>query len=132
MSINNGAILKGATLGITGGTSESLIGLSDSDGKTRVFYDGTDYLSRSEIDFTTRAPKVNLNSPDGYTQPRSAIILKTPKVLSNGLRTVGTVRIEFSTSIETTSAEKDEMLNDAAQLLISTEFSSFWKNQSQS
>jgi len=129
MSIKTSSISKGATLAITGGTSEALTGLSDGNGKTSTFYNGSDYLTRQEIDFITRAPKVNVNSPDGYTQARSSIVLRVPKILANGQRTVSTIRIEFSSSIENTSAEKDDMLNDAAQLLIDAGFSDFWKNQ---
>lgn len=88
----------------------------------------TNYLTKRTYEFTTRDAKPSPNAPNGYTQQRASVVLKAPFILDNGKRTVNTVRIEFSTDIELTTAEKTDLLLQASQLLGDTDFSGFWTN----
>jgi hypothetical protein len=57
-------------------------------------------------------------------------MIKVPRTLASGVRSVDTIYIQLSTGIETTDAEKQQMLVTAAKSLTDSETSDFWKGQS--
>ncbi len=130
MSISTASVLKDGTLSATGGTASALTTLGESLSEHKAYVDGPDFLTRSDISFTVKAPKVSSGAPNGYTQHRSICLIKTPLVLDNGNTTVNTVKIEFSTDVETTDAEKETLRVYAAQLLFDSDFDDFWKHGS--
>lgn len=86
----------------------------------------TNFLTKRNFDFTTKEPKVSSTAPNGYTQQRATFVLKAPYILTNGNRTVNTIRIEFACDIELTVAEKYELLLEASQVLGDLDFQGFW------
>lgn len=130
MSIAGSSILKDGTIATTGGTASALTSLGDSLTEHKAYLDGTDFLSRSEVSFSVKSPKVSVSAPNGYTQQRCVAIIKTPLVLDNGNTTINTFKIEFSSDVETTDAEKETLRVFAGQLIADSDFDDFWKHGS--
>jgi len=130
MTIANGSILKDGTISVTGGTATDLSSLGNTLNQHHAYFDGTDYLTRSMAEFSIKQPKVSANAPNGYTQARSIMVIKSPLALDNGNTTFNSISINFACDVETTQAEKRTMLGLAAQMLSDSDFSDFWENQS--
>jgi len=131
MAINGGAILLDGTVSATGGTSTTLLSKGEN-GETHkvLFNDGSAFVSQKTFEFSVKEPRVSASAPSGYTQARSSVILKFPKILADGSRTVNTLRLELSTDINTTDAERLTMRSAGAQLLVDSDITSFWNAQS--
>lgn len=132
MPISNASIPVGATLAPSGGTATNLVvvGRSLSDAATFVGTTGVTQLTRTAIDFSVKQPKVNAGSPGGFTQGRSIVKITSPKVLANLKRTLNSIKIELSFDPETTDAEVTALKTQAALLLVDSDFTDFWLNQS--
>jgi len=130
MSLEAGAILVGGTTSTTGGTSTSFVTKGESLGvKNLVLDDGSEFLSSTQVQFSSKDPNVSTGAPNGYTQQRSSVKVLVPLLLDNGNRTFNTVTIELAYDVETTSAEKDSLISMGVQLLNDSDFSDFWKQQ---
>jgi len=130
MSLNNASILSGATLSFTGGSSLDFATLGPREnGNVLYATDDSDIRTRREIICKAVLASANPDKPNGYTQSRSAITLKVPKVLTNGSITVNTVRIEVATDVETSETEKLTLRDLAVQVLSDSDFTEFWNNQ---
>jgi hypothetical protein len=70
---------------------------------------------------------VSDSAPGGYTQQRATMLLKKPKVLANGNRTVNTARYELAYDPETTNAEIEEMVETSAQCIGTSAFLPFYQ-----
>lgn len=134
MGIQTATLLEGATVSATGGTVRTLAPISASSGQATMFVDSdTSLVSRRTIVATVKQPKrvAGANSEGvQFTQARSRIVVRYPKVLANGYVTINSVTIEVSTDVETTAAERHELRNVGAQLLFDADFTSFWDNLS--
>jgi len=131
MAINGGAILLDGTVSATGGTSTTLLSKGENGETHKVMLnDGAAFVSQKTLDFSVKEPRVSNSSPSGYTQARSIVVLKFPKILADGSRTVNTLRLECSSDINTTDAERLTMRSAAAQLLVDSDITSFWNAQS--
>lgn len=127
MSLATLSILENATVTPSGGTALPLTSAGGSLDKNTLIVDAdTDLRTQRSVDFSVSRPKVQGSAPNGYTQARSSVILKIPRTLANGNTSVDTVFVKFSTDVETTVAEKDEMRALACQLLIDSETDAFW------
>lgn len=130
MSLETASVLKDGTVATTGGTAKALTSLGNTLNQHNLYLEGPDHLTRLEVVATVKEPKPSTNAPNGYTQARSTILLKSPLALDNGNSTVNTIQISFACDVEMTDAEKQTMLVYAAQLIHDSDFSEFWKNQS--
>jgi len=131
MALTTASVLKDGTVGTTGGTATGFITKGIALGiYEAIIDDSSEFLTQSTVTFTTKDPKVNAGSPNGYTQARSQVTLKVPLELDNGEHTVNTLRIELSCDHEATDAEIESMLVYGAQFLADSDFSDFWKKQS--
>ncbi|DAD49893.1 coat protein [ssRNA phage ESE017] len=130
MAIANSSIAIDSTASVTGGTARTVKELVRNNSELNAYIDeGLSFQARKEVAFSVKVPKVSVSAPGGFTQARSTVILKSPKTLANGNRTVNTVSIQLSVDPETTAAEVTTMLNAAAQLLFDSDYSDFWKAQ---
>lgn len=130
MAIPNASIPIDATITPSGGTAKTIKELSRSQGSISTYIDeALAFQLRQEIVFSTKTPKVSSSAPGGYTQARSVVLLKKPKVLANLRNTVNTLQLSLSVDPETTSVEVQNMLVTAALLLSDSDFSDFWKAQ---
>lgn len=130
MSIDAGTVLVGGTTSTTGGTSTGFIP-KDGDNPRRVILDdGSDFLDQTIITFTARDPQVNSGAPNGYTQQRSSVKVGKPKTLANSALTTNTASATIAFDIETTDAEKEELIEELVQLIRGSAFADFWKKQS--
>lgn len=115
----------------TGGTDILLSPLGIQNGIASTFVSNdTSMLTRRSVDFSARDPKVNSNSPGGLTQARRRVVLNIPKVITVGSTSVVTnqkVSIEVAFDASNTTAEINNMLFLAAQLLGDTELTAFWQ-----
>lgn len=130
MTIATGSIDKDATLTPSGGTAQAFNSLGPRDGKHVVHFDGNSIFDRTSVEFSIREPKAKPDAPNGYTQARNSALLKMPLALDNGGKTVNTLGLNLSVDPETTAAEITTMLVYAAQLLVDSDLSAFWTNQS--
>lgn len=97
---------------------------------TPVFNDGdtvklaattdTDFRVRRVISHDHYEPKPSVKGPNGYTQERTRIFLAKPKLLANTKITTNYGQVILSWDVETTVAEKTEILDLLAQYLIDT------------
>jgi hypothetical protein len=98
-----------------------------SENKNTLIVDAdTDLRTQRSLVLTTRPPKVQASAPNGYTQARMGALLKIPRTLANGSISVDTISIQLATDVETSVADKDEMLALASQVLIDSEMSAAW------
>lgn len=126
MSIKTAVLAKGSTASFTGGTPVNLVTLGQNMNECSVVFDGTSILTRSAGQFLTRQPTANAGNPSGYSQARANVNLRFPKVLANGETVWDTVRISFSSSVETTTSEKNTIRNLVAQIIQQADFDGFW------
>jgi len=129
MTIKSASILKDGAVATTGGSAAAFTSLGVTMNRHKAFFDGTDHRTRSEVVATTKDPKVSASAPNGYTQARSNMLFKVPKLLANGLYTINTIQVSMSCDVETTQAEKQRLLGYAAQGATDSDFTSFWENQ---
>lgn len=131
MALKNASISTDATaISATGGSADTLESISDDSSKHSLYYGTGGFLGRSVVEFSKSEPQANASTPSGYTQARCTLVLKTPKVLANSETTINTLRLTHATDVETTDAEKLEMVRIVAQMLGLSDFSNFWTNQS--
>lgn len=131
MSISTASINVDGTVATTGGTATTFIEKDGSKGEY-ILDDSSEFLSQTEVVFSTKAPKVNAASPNGYTQARNQALLKKPLLLDNGDYTMNTGGVFLNVDHETTDAEIETMLVMIAQLCHDPDFSDFWKKQARS
>lgn len=131
MTIANSSVLVDGTVAFSAGTATTVKELGRDLGQLNTYLDdGAAFAARTEIQFSTKEPKVSANSPGGYTQARSTARLLKPKTLASGRRTVNSARLELSVDPETTAAEIESLLVLIAQLAKDSDFADFWKKQS--
>lgn len=131
MSIESGAILVGGTTSTTGGTSTPMITKGDTLGEKRMILDdSSEYIAQTSLSFTVKDPVVSSGAPNGFTQQRSQLKVLVPLALDNGNRTFNTITIVVATDPETTSSEKDALIELGVQALNGSAFADFWKAQS--
>lgn len=132
MSLSSSTIKTGATaIAPTGGSDLVYTALKTGlDTVTAAVVADTDFRTRRTAEFTARAPKPQSSAPNGYTQVRNNVVLKFPRLLANGAISVDTVRIEVSSDVETSAANRLDMRYLAAQILGDTDYDSFWDSQS--
>lgn len=130
MSLTSASVLKDGTVATTGGTATALNSLGNTLNQHKLYMDGTDHLSRTEVLAVVKEPKVNAGAPNGYTQARSTITLKVPLALDNGNLTYNTLQISLACDVETTQAEKQTLMVYGAQVLADSDFTEFWEDQS--
>jgi len=125
------ASINVASTGITvaGGTAETVKSLGDNLGQHDTYMGTGNILTRTSMTFKAKPPVISVGAPNGYTQARSSVILRMPKVLANENHTVNTVRIELSTDLETSSVEIRELLRIAGQTLNDSDFDEYWVSQ---
>jgi hypothetical protein len=122
-------IKEGATtVAASGGTDVTLSTLGVQGNKnTLIFSTDTANLTRRIIEFSVKPYAVSDSAPGGYTQQRATMLLKKPKVLANGNRTVNTARYELAYDPETTNAEIEEMVETSAQCIGTSAFLPFYQ-----
>jgi hypothetical protein len=131
MPLQTASILSGPTASFSGGSA--LVFTAKSVGSDEVVLmvpADTDFRTRRTVTAKVSAPKVSSGAPNGYTQARNQMTLRFPRVLANGKYTVDTMRIELARDVETSEANVAEMLLQAGQALLDTDFTSYWKQQS--
>lgn len=131
MSIRNASVPVGATYAPTGGTATSMVVLSQESGKISSFIgtSGVTAQTRTECVFDAKIPRPNVAAPGGYTQGRSTVTVKVPKVLANLARTVNTAKVELAFDPETTVAEVTALKTTLINLINDADFDTFWVNQ---
>jgi len=126
------SVVKTATTDIsaTGGANATLQSLGGGLVEHNAYYGTGSVLDRKTVSFKVSRPKPAPSAPNGYSQQRSSIVLKFPKLLANEQTVVDTVRITVASSSETTELELAEYARLGAQFLGLADYSSFWVSQS--
>lgn len=131
MSIKTGSISKFTTLDIsTGGTPHVVTPLGDTLTECNVSYDASTYAERPTITYTVKRPKDQPSAPNGKSQARSQVLVRVPKTLSNGAITYNTIKCEIGFDMETSQTEINTLRTYIAQMLLGSDFSPFWEEQS--
>jgi hypothetical protein len=129
MALTSIAFKSGATLPLTGGTTDPIMSGGQSfDKSLLLFTDDVSQQTQRTAEFSVKRSKVSSNSPDGSTQARRSIVMKFPKLLANGSYTVNTVRLELSASVESVAADISEMRLYMASAIIDSEATDFFNS----
>lgn len=125
-------IKEGATsVAATGGTDVTLVSLGIQGNKnTLAFSTDTNLATRRLAEFSVKAPQVQASAVGGYTQARNTILVKFPKTLANGNITINTAKVEVAYDPQTTQAEVESYCEQISQMVGTTAFMSFQKDQS--
>jgi hypothetical protein len=130
MTLETASINIDGTVATTGGTATGLISKGQGlNSHVLILDNSAEFVAQQTVAFSTKDPKVNSGSPNGYTQARSSAVLRVPLLLDNGEYTINTMKLELAVDHETTDAEIESMLVTAAQLIHDADFSDFWKKQ---
>lgn len=134
MGIANATLLVGGTVSASGGTSTAFVpnGSQVTGGIQVVDSTNTNAVTRASMTFRTIKQAV-LDSVSGLFTgkvKRQAQLVR-PKVLGSGRVVFPLVRIELEFHPESSDAEISALMSEGAQLLIDTDFTSFWKIGSQ-
>lgn len=103
-----------STLGIQGGTN-TLIFSTDASNTTRR-------ICRATVSLSNPSP----SSPGGRTLQRNTLRLEFPKVLADLTTSIDYIEVRSGFHPESTSAEVETRLEQAAQLLLPAKTLSFW------
>lgn len=124
-------IKEGATaVAATGGTDVTLVSLGIQGNKNTLYFStDTNLSTRRLAEFSVKAHAVSASAPGGYTQARNTILVKFPKTLANGAITINTVKVEVAYDPQTTQAEVETYCETVAQMLGTSAFMDFQKNQ---
>lgn len=124
MSLSTISLLENGTPAASGGTAMAMTSKGGSENKNTLVVDAdVDLRTQRTCVFSVRPPKVQSSAPNGYTQGRCNVVFKFPRTLANGLISVDTVSLQLSTDVETTVAQKEEMLSLIAQVSFDSETS---------
>jgi hypothetical protein len=123
-------IKEGATsVAATGGTDVTLSSIGVVNGvNTFIFSTDTAAMTARTCEVSASLPTPNANSIGGYSQGRRSLVLKFPLVKASGERTVNTLRINGGFDVETTAAQIETYVEQAAQLLGSTAALTLWRD----
>jgi hypothetical protein len=130
MSLASIAFKSGATLPLTGGTSDPIGSVSGIDKRTLLFTDDPSLQEQRSVELSVKRPSVSANSPDGYTQARRQLVLKSPLEVATDVFSVNTVRCEFATSVVSTATDIDALRLYIATAIMSTEADEFFNSLS--
>jgi len=131
MSIVTSSILYDGTVSASGGTATGVIPKGDTNNaRTVILDDSSEFIDQTRIEFSIQEPKVQTSAPNGYTQGRSFVKVKSPLALDNGNMTMNVGEIRISADHEWTAAERLTQRSLLAQLLIDPDFADFWDKQS--
>lgn len=130
MGLQNATLLVGGTVSASGGTSTAFVpnGASVTGGLQVVDSTNTNAVTRASITFRTIKQAV-LDYVSGlFTgKIKRQIQLVRPKVLSSGRVVFPLIRIELEFHPDNSDGEISALLNEGAQLLVDSDFISFWK-----
>lgn len=122
MSLTTLTLLESATVTPSGGTAMALTSQGISNDKNRFVVDADEDLrTQRSLEYSVRRPKPQASAPNGYTQARVSGIFKIPRILANGAISVDTITISLNADVETTVAQKTEMLKLGAQMFVDSE-----------
>lgn len=131
MPVSTASVLTGATITPSGGSALAFSSKGIVGNTNTIFVDAdSSSLTRRSMVVTVKEAKISATAPNGMTQERALFVYKVPKTLANGLVTVNKVSIEFSTDVETTDAEKDELGVIGAQICTDADFANARKRLS--
>lgn len=125
MSLTNASIVTAPSgIAATGGSALAFasMGQAGSNSLLLAASADTDLRLRRTIQVTAKLPAVSVAAPNGYTQARSTMVFKKPKLLANGKITINTVRVEVAYDVESSAAEVQELIDVGAQLLCDSDF----------
>ena len=90
----------------------------------------TDFRTRRRITCKIQHPKTLASAPNGYSQARCNAEFTVPIILANGRYTFNAISVQLRYDVETSDVQKQALLDMAAQMIIDSDFSAFWKAQS--
>lgn len=127
MALSNATLVAGATISVTGGTTQTFApsGTPVPDGVEIVDVNEADYRLRTRI--TNRAKMPSYNSVTAtYSKGKRMVNIIKPKVLASGETVFPVVRIEYEDHPEMTAAECLELRKIAAQTLVDSDWTQFF------
>lgn len=133
MAITNLTLLTGATVSITGGTTQNFAptGTEVTGGiEVQDTASGVAHLTRKKV--VARSRMTRLQSDGSYSKMKFGITYIIPMVDSSGKVQNNLVRVEVEKHPEISSADETELLNKAAQLPVDTDLTAFWQTGAKS
>lgn len=129
MSLNPATIKSGATW--TGAGGADLIftpdGRAVANGLSLVVMADTNLVLRRSLTLKASLPALPVKVGDFAKLGRTSMVLKVPFLAADGKLYQQTVRIEQAFHSEYGTALKNGVINDAAALILDTDFANFWQ-----
>jgi len=115
-----GVIKEGATtVAASGGTDVTASSLGNQGGtNTLIFSTDTVNTTRRLLKASVSLSSVNVNSPGGRTLQRNKLRFEFPKVLASGETSIDFIEVSAGIHPESTSAEVETRLEQAAQYML--------------
>lgn len=131
MGIQNGTIMDGATPSSAGGTSVTLTsdGQVVTNGVHVIDAAVADYRVRPGVTFKTIQPKLDPVTGT-YGKGKKTVSIVHPKILASGKQGFPTFRMSVEDYPEMTVAECDKLRLWAIQVLLDSDFTSFFRTGS--
>lgn len=116
MPLKGMTILEGTTLSASGGTAKtlSLTGKQVPTGVNVADLSVADFRVRPNVDFRYREP-INVGGGT-YSKDKSSVVVRRPKLKSDGTVVINLIRIECEVDPESTAAERALLWTDGGQI----------------
>lgn len=130
MGLLNATLLVGGTVSTAGGTSTAFVpnGATVVGGVQVVDSANSNAVTRASLTFrTVKSAVLDMVTGlfTGKTKRQAQLV--RPKVLASGRIVFPLVRIELETHPDMSDAEVSALMSEGAQMLVDTDFTSFWK-----
>lgn len=130
MGLQNATLSVGGTVSTAGGTSTAFVtnGATVVGGVQVVDSTNTNAVTRATITARTiKSAALDMVTGLFTGKTKRQVQLVRPKVLASGRIVFPLVRVELETHPDMSDAEVSALMSEGAQLLIDTDFASFWK-----
>lgn len=128
MSIQNATIKTGGTISVAGGSDVTFTSRKVSSNMIESQVVADAYKTRRYFKATSNPAKPLATAPNGYTLVRNKLTFIQPFVLANGNVQNNQCSIELAFDVEATAAQKQELLDFAAQAAFDSDFLSLMKD----
>lgn len=128
------AVTAPTSIATTGGTAKTLSEIDRKANGNLVVADLSedDVRKRITAEFGISEPRPNSGAPLGYSQARARCYLKVPVVVDGTVATVNSMKIEASWDPATPIADRDVLIDLAAQLIFLADNRSFFTDLNKS
>lgn len=130
MGLKNMTLKEGGTLAVSSGTNIAFAdeGTSIQNGVRLIVPATADYRVRESV--VAKVRPATIQSDGSYSKLKRSLTFTVPFILANGTTSFNVMRVEMEIHPEAEATVRSRLLVLAAQMLFSTDTSSFWNTGS--